>query len=89
MPEFRVITPQGGIVATKNFDNAEAAYAWFIRSVGDNSELGWRMEVNDEGEWAFFDDTGGFTAPGSSHRYPPEPPKPGWVSGATSRGPCR
>ncbi|MCV7077028.1 hypothetical protein H7I94_16135 [Mycobacterium szulgai] len=89
MPEFRVITPQGKIVATKNFDNAEAAYAWFIRSVGANSELGWRMEVNDEGEWAFFDDTGGFTAPGSSHRYAVKHPAQGRVSGAVSRGPCR
>jgi hypothetical protein len=26
------------------------------------------MEVNDDGQWAFFDDTGGFTAPMSRHR---------------------
>lgn len=25
------------------------------------------MEVNDDGEWAFFDDTEGFTAPASHH----------------------
>jgi hypothetical protein len=65
MAEFRVIDPHGKIVATKNFANAEAAHAWFVDSVGDHSELGWRMEVDDEGQWAFFDDTGGFTAPGS------------------------
>jgi hypothetical protein len=65
MAEFRVIDPHGKIVATKNFANAEAAHAWFVDSVGDNSELGWRMEVDDEGKWAFFDDTAGFTAPGS------------------------
>jgi hypothetical protein len=65
MPKFRVIDPHGKIVATKNFARAETAHAWFVESVGDNSELGWRMEVDDEGQWAFFDDTAGFTAPGS------------------------
>jgi hypothetical protein len=67
MAEFRVVDPHGQIVATKNFDSAEAAHAWFIDSIADNSELGWRMEVDDAGEWAFFDDTGGFTAPASRH----------------------
>ena len=63
MAEFRVIDPHGKIVATKNFANAEAAHAWFVESIGDKSELGWRMEVDDEGKWALFDDTAGFTAP--------------------------
>ena len=63
MAEFRVIDPHGHVVATKNFASAEAAHAWFIDSIADNSELGWRMEVNDDGQWAFFDDTEGFTAP--------------------------
>jgi hypothetical protein len=63
MAEFRVVDPHGRVVATKNFVNAESAYAWFIDSVGDNTELGWRMEVDDDGQWAFFDDTEGFTAP--------------------------
>jgi hypothetical protein len=63
MAEFRVIDPHGRVVATKNFAKAEAAHAWFVHSVGGNTELGWRMEVNDDGQWAFFDDTEGFTAP--------------------------
>ena len=70
MVEFRLIDPQGVIVATKNFDRAEAAHAWFIGSTAHNSELGWRLEVNDDGTWAFFDDTGGFTAPASRRRAP-------------------
>ena len=72
MAEFRVIDPHGKIVATKNFANAEAAHAWFVDSIGDSSELGWRMEVDDEGQWAFFDDTAGFTAPCSR---PPARPR--------------
>ena len=60
MAEFRVIDPQGKIVATKNFANAEAAHAWFTESIPSGAELGWRMEVDDEGKWAFFDDTAGF-----------------------------
>jgi hypothetical protein len=67
MAEFRVIDPQGKIVATKNFATAEAAHAWFDDTSANNSELGWRLEVNDEGKWAFFDDTQGFTAPVSHH----------------------
>ncbi|MGO9383491.1 MAG: hypothetical protein ACLP4W_15750 [Mycobacterium sp.] len=67
MAEFRVIDPHGVVVAAKNFASAEAAHAWFIDSIADDSELGWRMEVNDDGQWAFFDDTQGFSAP-VSHR---------------------
>jgi hypothetical protein len=63
MAEFRVIDPRGKIVATKNFANAEAAHAWFMESMPSVAELGWRMEVDDEGKWASFDDTAGFTAP--------------------------
>jgi hypothetical protein len=68
MARFRVIGPPGEIIATKNFASAEAAHAWFKNSVAGSSELGWRMEVDDDGEWAFFDDTGGFTAPASRPR---------------------
>lgn len=68
MAEFRVVGPRGEIVAVKKFDNAEAAHAWFMEFIPDIPELGWRMEVNDDGRWAFFDDTGGFTAPGSRRR---------------------
>ena len=64
MATFRIVDPHGEVVATKNFDRAEDAHAWFTRSIG-SSELGWRMEVDDDGRWAFFDDTEGFTAVGS------------------------
>lgn len=65
MARFRVIGPHGEIIATKDFASSEAAHAWFTNSIAGTSELGWRMEVDDEGEWAHFDDTGGFTAPAS------------------------
>ncbi|MBV8787997.1 MAG: hypothetical protein JOZ00_15070 [Mycobacterium sp.] len=68
MVEFRVVDPHGHVVATKKFAGAEAAHAWFVGFMVGKSELGWRMEVNDEGQWAFFDDTEGFTAPGSHRR---------------------
>ncbi len=61
MATFRIVDPHGEVVATKNFDRAEDAHAWFSGSIG-SSELGWRMEVDDDGQWAFFDDTEGFTA---------------------------
>ncbi|OBA59901.1 hypothetical protein A5647_15575 [Mycobacterium sp. 1100029.7] len=65
MATFRAIDPHGEIVAAKNFDSADAAHAWFTEIIANRSELGWRMEVDDDGSWAFFDDTGGFTAPAS------------------------
>lgn len=68
MTAFRAIDPHGEIVGAKNFDSAEAAYAWFMDTVADSSELGWRMEVDDGGAWAHFDDTGGFTAPARRRR---------------------
>ena len=61
MAEFRVIDPHGEVVSTKEIDSAEDAHAWFVDSVADNSELGWRLEVNDDGDWSFFDDTEGAT----------------------------
>ncbi len=67
MAQFRVIDPHGHVVASKNFASSEAAHAWFVDYVAGSSELGWRMEVDDDGQWAFFDDTEGFTAPVSHH----------------------
>ena len=62
MAKFRIVDPHGETVATKDFDSAEAAHAWFTHAVADSTDLGWRMEVDDDGQWAFFDDTEGFTA---------------------------
>lgn len=67
MAEFRLIDPHGAVVAVHSFDSAERAHAWFIDTILDGPELGWRMEVNDAGRWAFFDDTEGFTTPASRH----------------------
>ena len=74
MVEFRVIDPRGKIVATKKFASAEAAHAGFVDVIGDDSELGWRMEVSDEGEWA--------TTPRVS---PPRAPQPGVGGSAAGR----
>jgi hypothetical protein len=67
MARFRIVDPRGGVVATRHFESAEAAHAWFNQAIAGSTELGWRMEVDDEGQWAFFDDTEGFTAV-ASHR---------------------
>jgi hypothetical protein len=43
--------------------SADDAHTWFVDahsdSGADNTELGWRMEVNIDGDWRFFDDTEG------------------------------
>lgn len=59
MAEYRVLDPRGEVVATKEIESADDAHAWFVDSKADNSELGWRMEVKTDDEWAFFDDTEG------------------------------
>lgn len=61
MAEYRVLNPEGKEVATKDIESAEDAHAWFVDQAADNSELGWRMEVKSDGQWAFFDDSEGAT----------------------------
>ncbi|OBK19332.1 hypothetical protein [Mycobacterium asiaticum] len=68
MTVFRAIDPHGQVVATRDFDSAEAAHRWFAESIVGRYQHGWRMEVDDDGQWAGFDDTGGFTAPLSRRR---------------------
>ena len=60
MATYRVISPKGDVVATKEIESAEDAHAWFVEAKADNSELGWRIEVKHNGDdWHFFDDTEG------------------------------
>ena len=68
MAKFRIVDPHGETVATKDLDSAEAAHAWFSDTTAGSAVLGWRMEVDDDGQWAFFDDTEGFTAVASRRR---------------------
>jgi hypothetical protein len=59
MSTYRVLNPQGDVVATKDIASADDAHAWFVDQKADNSELGWRMEVDLDGEWHYFDHTEG------------------------------
>lgn len=59
MANYRVINPKGDVVATSDFDAADDAYTWFKESQADNTELGWRLEVDHDGDWAFVDDSEG------------------------------
>jgi hypothetical protein len=59
MATYRVINPRGDVVATKDITSAGDAHAWFVDNKADNTELGWRMEVSDDGNWSFFDDSKG------------------------------
>lgn len=59
MANYRVLDPNGEVVETKDIDSADDAHAWFIDKKADNSELGWRLEVDHDGEWAFVSDTEG------------------------------
>ena len=59
MSTYRVISPMGDIVDTKDIDSADDAHAWFVDQKVNKDELGWRLEVNIDGDWRFFDQTDG------------------------------
>ena len=42
------------MVATKDIESADDAHAWFVDNKVEGNELGWRMEVEHDGEWHFF-----------------------------------
>jgi hypothetical protein len=56
---YRVLNPHGDVVDTKEIESAEDAHAWFVGAKAVNSELGWRMEVESDDGWSFFDDSEG------------------------------
>jgi hypothetical protein len=59
MATYRVLNPKGDVVATKDIECADKAHAWFADNEVEGNELGWRMEVEHDGEWHFFDDSEG------------------------------
>ncbi|OBI21084.1 MULTISPECIES: hypothetical protein [unclassified Mycobacterium] len=59
MATYRVLNPKGEVVATEDIESADKAHAWFVDNKVEGNELGWRMEVEHDGEWHFFDDSEG------------------------------
>lgn len=59
MATYRVLDPHGEVTDTKDIDSAEDAHTWFVDAKADNTELGWRMEVQSDDGWSFFDDSEG------------------------------
>lgn len=59
MATYRVLNPKGDVVATEDIESADKAHAWFADKQVEGNELGWRMEVERDGEWHFFDDSEG------------------------------
>ena len=37
----------------------EAAHAWLVDQKANDDQLGWRLEVNADGDWRFFGNTDG------------------------------
>jgi hypothetical protein len=58
MATYRVLNPHGDVVDTKDIESADDAHAWFVDEKA-GSELGWRMEVEVDGNWEFFDNSEG------------------------------
>ncbi|MCW2516149.1 MAG: hypothetical protein JWR11_5191 [Mycobacterium sp.] len=52
MTTYRILDERGDVVATKEFDDANAAATWF----GGAADDGRRMEVHDGDRWRLFED---------------------------------
>jgi hypothetical protein len=59
MAEYRVLNPDEDVIDKVEFNNAEDAYEWFKNREVPSGQLGFRMEVNVDGDWRFFDQTDG------------------------------
>jgi hypothetical protein len=59
MAQYRVLNPNEDVVDTKDFNNAQDAYEWFSTQEVPSGELGYRMEVNVDGNWKMFDQSDG------------------------------
>ena len=59
MATYRVIDPTGDVVETKDIESADDAHAWFVDRAAKNDQLGYRMEVQVDEEWRFFDNADG------------------------------
>lgn len=59
MTQYRVLNPDEEVIDTKDFNNAQDAYEWFANREVPSGELGYRMEVNADGNWKMFDQTDG------------------------------
>ena len=59
MATYRVLNPSGEVVETKDIDSADKAHAYFADNAVPGNELGWRMEVEQNGDWHYFDNSEG------------------------------
>ncbi|MBJ8338034.1 hypothetical protein JGU71_03960 [Antrihabitans sp. YC3-6] len=59
MAKYRVLNPSEEVIDTKEFTSSQDAYEWFSNIEVPSNELGYRMEVDHDGEWAMFDQTDG------------------------------
>lgn len=64
MARYRVLNPDEEVIDTKDFDNAQDAYDWFAGIEVPSHAIGFRMEVDQGGEWVMFDQTDITRTPG-------------------------
>ncbi|MCF8587811.1 hypothetical protein [Gordonia liuliyuniae] len=57
MATYRVLNPDEQVIDTKEFDSAQDAYEWFSNIEVPSHMIGFRMEVDQDGEWVMFDQT--------------------------------
>ncbi|MFC3244516.1 hypothetical protein ACFOJ6_22165 [Gordonia humi] len=47
------------MIETAEFENAQDAYEWFHQIEVPSHVIGYRMEVDQDGQWTMFDQTDG------------------------------
>ena len=65
MTKYRVCGPDGDSIEEKSFADSAAAYNWFKTDVVPDDALGYRLEVDNDGEWNMVETSDGGTSPHS------------------------
>ena len=63
MPKYRVCDPDGNTIEETNLADSAAAYDWFKTVAVPDDALGYRLEVDADGEWKMVETSDGGTSP--------------------------
>jgi len=62
MAQYRIVDPEGGVLEQTELPDYAAAHTWFKNRVpGD--DLGYRIEVDENGEWMMIESADGGSNP--------------------------
>lgn len=63
MQKYRVCDPDGNAIEQKDLADSAAAYNWFKTVAVPDDALGYRLEVDADGEWLMVETSDGGSSP--------------------------